>query len=208
MVAVRNLCTRAILLSQGQLIYDGEVDASIQKYISGGVGKTSRTWKRPDDYGNPNRPLSIENVCVDLRGEQPNHLLDVQVNLASLSKHKPAFVALDIQDVSGTAVMQALPTVEQFIKDDHPYHSIHLTIHLPPMIPRMYGVTVWVGSHNTRTYDEAKDCVSFEVGQTPTQNRTFPHTPDHGYIVPHTDLEYKPLIHPNPITLENRLDLS
>jgi lipopolysaccharide transport system ATP-binding protein len=208
MVAVRNLCTRAILLSQGQLIYDGEVDSCIQKYISGGLGKAGSTWERPSGYGNPNRPLSIQSVSVDIRGEQPNHLLDVQINLASLSKHKPAFIAVDIQDVSSTVVMQALPTVERFIKDDHPFHSIRLTIHLPPMIPRKYGVTVWAGSHNTQTYDEAKDCVSFEIGQTPTQNRTFPHTPDHGYVVPQTDLEYKPLEHPDPMALDNQLDLS
>ncbi len=208
MIAVRNLCTRAILLFQGQLIYDGEVDPCIQKYISGSLGITGRTWRRPSGYGKPNPPLSIESVGIDLKGEQPNHVLDVQLNLASLSKHKPAFIAVDIQDLSGTVVMQALPTIERFLRDDHPYHYVHLTIHLPPMIPRKYGVTIWVGSHNTQTYDEAKDCVSFEVGQTPTQNRTFPHTPDHGYIVPHTDLEYKPLVRPDLITLENQPDLS
>jgi lipopolysaccharide transport system ATP-binding protein len=196
MAAVRNLCSRAILLSQGRLIYDGDADQCIQTYITGGIEKAGNAWERPGDSGRPEPPLLIQSVCVDLTGTQPHHELDVLVTLASRSKHKPAFIAVDIQDASGTVVLQALPSVESFIRDDYPYHSVRLSIHLPPMIPRRYSVTVWVGSHNTQTYDEVKDCVSFEIGQTPTPNRSFPHTPDHGYVVPQTDLEYRPLMHP------------
>jgi ABC-type polysaccharide/polyol phosphate transport system ATPase subunit len=42
------------------------------------------------------------------------------------------------------------------------------------------GGKYWV----SETIDTCPDCVSFEIEQSPISNRTFPHTPDHGFVVP------------------------
>jgi lipopolysaccharide transport system ATP-binding protein len=190
MVAVRNLCTRAILIRHGRVICHGDVDACVRAYTSAGLAELGSSWQRPSLA--PEVPLAIEHVAVELTGEQPYHQLHAQVQLTTRSPHRPAFIALDILDATGTVVMQALPTLEGCIKDTVPHHRLHIAIDLPPLIPGKYGITVWVGSHNTHTYDEVHECTSFEITQSPTPNRTFPHTLDHGHIVPLADLAYMP----------------
>ena len=54
------------------------------------------------------------------------------------------------------------------------------------MIPGQYMVSVWVGSHNTETIDWPKECVGFEIDESPTAGRTFPHHPNRGYVVPNS----------------------
>ena len=124
-----------------------------------------------------------------LIGEQPEISLEVELRLTSRSKHKPAFLAIDIHEPLGTAIMQALPTVERFISDERTAHRYKVRIALPPLIPTNYRLGVWVGSHNIETLDEVRECVSFSIANTPTPNRTFPHTIDHGYIVPCSTVE-------------------
>ena len=86
--------------------------------------------------------------------------------------------------------MQALPTTEGFIRDSKSNHIVKLAVQLPPLIPGEYLVSIWLGSHNTHTLDFVSECVNFEVDKSPTKNRNYPHTSDHGYIVPATRLEY------------------
>ena len=187
MGAVRTLCSRAILLHRGELVCDDNVDMCLNRYMMDNQYQ-STYWER--EAGDLHQPLSIRSVAVWLNGEQPHHTLDVEIRLTSISSHQPAYIALDILDGAGVAVMQSLPTMEGFITFTAPQHIVRLTIDLPPLIPDTYKVSVWVGSQHTQTYDEVHECVSFEILQSPIKNRTSPHSSDHGWIVPHTTLDY------------------
>jgi len=61
---------------------------------------------------------------------------------------------------------------------------VRCSITLPPLIPGHYDVTMWVGSHYTEMLDVAAQCASFDILHSPTHGRTFPHTADHGFVVP------------------------
>jgi lipopolysaccharide transport system ATP-binding protein len=189
MDAVRNLCSRGLLLRQGELICDDSVERCIQEYTSGSGDYRQAQWLRGPDRGD--HSLVIQSVSAELLGEQPRHTLNVDVELESVSAHKPAFIAIDILNAAGTALMQSLPEVEGFMADTRATHRVQLAISLPPMIPGQYMLTIWVGSHNSETLDHIKECVGFEVCESPVQSRTYPHTPDHGYIVAPTRLEYR-----------------
>ena len=63
-------------------------------------------------------------------------------------------------------------------------HLVKINIQLPPMIPGQYLLSIWVGSHNTDTIDIVKEATMFEVNDSPLLGRSFPYSPDHGYIVP------------------------
>ncbi|GJG86395.1 ABC transporter ATP-binding protein [Gemmatimonadetes bacterium T265] len=187
--AVRELCSRGLVLHKGEVVCDGTVDDCLRIYSADARYRTGGHWTRTLDV---TRPLTIESVDVTLTGDQPTHRLAVDVRFATNSPHRPAFVALEILDAGGIAIMQPLPTVQGFIRDDVRTHEVRLDVDLPPLIPGSYLVTVWAGTHNTETLDEVKGCVGFEVQASPTRNRTYPHTPDHGYVVPHTTVEYHP----------------
>jgi lipopolysaccharide transport system ATP-binding protein len=182
MAAARTLCTEGLLFEKGKLLYDGKIDDTIQRYNIT-VGKSaSNEWTRQveKDRG----PLSFRRITIELLGHQPELALRIVCSLDGTPHHKPAIVAFDIADALGIVLMQALPSVEPFIRASNSTQSFCFCLRLPPLIPGKYFVTAWVGPHYTETYDIRLECLAFEVGDSPTAGRTVPHSPEHGFLVP------------------------
>jgi lipopolysaccharide transport system ATP-binding protein len=189
MTAIRSLCSQAILLSGGKVVQQADVETCIRQYSDRADRANTGVWER---NGKPvTSSLIVQSVHVAVSGRQPDLVLDVCVKLRSVGPHRAAFIALDISDASGTHIMQPVPSLSPFIADTQKDHEVRIRIDLPPLIPGNYLLGVWVGCHNTETYDEVNECVSFEVRDSPTKGRTYPHSPDHGYIVPRATLEYQ-----------------
>jgi lipopolysaccharide transport system ATP-binding protein len=182
MSAVNALCTEAVVLHKGRTAFHGATEAAIAHYNEAGYNQHGSAWEREPDR--KSSALVVQSVVATLKGEQPSHTLALNIRLESLMAHKPAFMAVDVLDASGAGVAQAIPTLDRFIKDTLRVHELEVEIDLPALIPGRYLVTVWVGSHNTEMLDYVQEIVGFEIEQSPTPGRTFPHNPTHGYIVP------------------------
>jgi len=187
MSAIRTLCSSAIVLSKGQIICSGDINQCIATYEMQNSQNQGATWIRSLDKQEGS--LVITQINSILHGKQPNLVLELDINLESRSKYKPAFLAVDILDATGICIMQALPKLEGFLEDTKPQHLVKLAIELPPLIPSQYLATVWVGSHNTETLDQVTEAIRFEVDESPTLGRTFAHHADHGYIVPRSKIQ-------------------
>jgi len=59
-----------------------------------------------------------------------------------------------------------------------------MEIDLPPLVPGRYLADPWVGSHFNMTDDYIRQAVAFDIGESPTPGRSFPHYPHNGQIVP------------------------
>jgi lipopolysaccharide transport system ATP-binding protein len=187
MAAVRTLCTRAIVLQEGHVLCDhNDPSDAIAMYVTSGSAP-QQVWHRlPGER--PQGPMVFRSMLADLLGEQPRHQLRIVVELDSLEPHAPALLAFDILDSGSVPIMQALPSIQPLIPYDPITQKIEVLIDLPPLIPGNYQITAWVGQHNTLTYDLVPSALSFEVLASPTQGRSFPHTQDHGHIVPDSTL--------------------
>jgi len=189
MTAVQRLCSRGICLASGKLEQVGCVDSCISYYLESGASGAESRWARP--IQEPGPALQITAATVNLQGSQPSHTLFVQTELRTEDSHPSAFIAFDIADATGDVVMQALPTVVPFIGCSNRLHLVDTHIALPPMIPGRYSITIWVGAHNTYTLDVVPACLAFEIVDSPTPNRTFPHSSEHGRIVPQSEYGYR-----------------
>jgi lipopolysaccharide transport system ATP-binding protein len=188
MQAVQQLCTAGVLLQKGSVTCQGLPQVCIQQYLADNEASDTTSWERPQHQ--PGGALTIERVALHTAGAQPEIRLEVDVEMASHSEHRPAFIAIDILDAMSVPIMQALPSAEGFIPCDRPRHEVHVAIDLPPLIPGVYGINVWVGSHNTQTLDLIRSCANFEITQSPTPERTYPHSATAGYIVPTSRVSY------------------
>jgi lipopolysaccharide transport system ATP-binding protein len=180
--AIRNLCSSAVVLDRGEIVHRGSAGECISFYSEMTSRERGASWTRPS--GGEEQRLVITRVDSTLSGEQPAMTLGLEILLESRSAHKPAFLAVDIADLAGTVLMQALPRPEGFIQDAERHHRVQVEIELPPLLPGEYLVSVWLGTHHTETLDEVKEVVAFEVVESPTKGRTYPHDWDHGYLVP------------------------
>lgn len=189
MMAVRQMCRRAIVLRAGSIVFDGAADSAVDNYAVSQIDRSPReTWLRP--ASRPIEALGFSKIDATISGRQPDHVLECKIDLESVAEFASAFVAIDILDEVGVALMQALPTVQPFILGKPGRHQIALDVQLPPLVPGTYTTEFWVGSHNTQTLDVVRDEIAFEVLETPTPGRTFPHTRDHGAIVPKSVQQY------------------
>jgi lipopolysaccharide transport system ATP-binding protein len=185
--AIKALCNRVIVLQKGRLVEDTtDVGIAISKYSEAGQGSLS--WSRGDEPAPPDAKLIFSNLAITLNGSQPDLRLQITVELISLSKHRPAFIAFDICDSSLTTIMQAVPDPMPFIECTDGQTVLDVEIALPPMIPGVYRIASWVGPHNTVTYDALPALLEFTVESSPDTRRTFPHSRDHGYIVPNSTI--------------------
>jgi lipopolysaccharide transport system ATP-binding protein len=190
MAAVKNLCPRGLWFEEGQVLIDDTAEACIGAYTARTEGLRNSTWERGDGGISP---LQFRKISVDLEGRQPELRLKLDIVAESVAAHKKAFVAVDVASATGATVMQILPSAQPFIGDEIGLHQMRLRVNLPPLIPGSYVLTAWLGSHNTETLDKIENCAAFVVTSSPTEGRTFPHTVDHGYIVPTAKMEYTTL---------------
>ena len=186
MSAIAALCSSALTMDKGKVSNCGSVDSCMETYF-GGLEVSGSTWQRKSPKTG-NSPVFFTNVSLEIEGSQPSMILHLNCQKESIHKHKPAFLAVDILDATGTGIMQAIPTLECLIEDSPLTNHFKIVIQLPPMVPGHYAVTLWMGPHNTETYDELASVVSFNISESPTKGRSFPHSRDHGIVVPSSKL--------------------
>ncbi|MGE3314275.1 MAG: ABC transporter ATP-binding protein [Planctomycetaceae bacterium] len=183
MAAVRSLCTRAVQLEKGEVGFNGDPEVAISGYMQNAIDGINSRWER-DRQKPPSLPLSVDSIEVRVEGEQPRHTLHIQASMTSHELHPPAMMAIDILDASGTWIMQALPSAVGLIKSSSRSTHCEIEVALPPMIPGIYSVGFWVGPDLNSTFDHCRDVVTFQITHSPTPERTCPHHPNRGYVVP------------------------
>jgi lipopolysaccharide transport system ATP-binding protein len=186
MDAIRTLCSRCILLDQGMLTMDGPAPEVIRQYADLAMHEKDKVWVKQG--GVPDHPF-IERIDIELTGSQPDLELRVRaVCDSSQGGFRKAGLAIDVKNGLGITIMQAIPSIDPFISWEKGKVDIETAVMLPGLVPDRYFVSVWIGPHNTETYDWVEEAVSFEVLHTPTEGRVFPHTHDHGSIVPRSEI--------------------
>jgi hypothetical protein len=186
MDAIRQLCNKSILLNHGKLVHAGSTSEVLNTYVENIFTEKETSWKASNRR--TDRPF-FESVSIELQGAQPDlQLLLTATIQAPLGNYKKSNIAIDIKNGSGATIMQAIPDINPFIEFNGNSITVKTRIYLSGLVPDRYFVSVWVGPHNTETFDWVHDVVSFEVLHTPTPGRVFPHTPDHGSIVPRSEI--------------------
>lgn len=184
MTAVRNLCSRGIVLERGRVRFDGNATEAIACYSSNGQSQTGGRWTQAQEA--PSKPISFAAIAVNLRGAQPELRLECQTTLRCVARCARSFIAVDICDATLSPIMQALPATEPFIEGRTGTRDLMIEIDLPPLVPGIYSADFWIGSHFSSTLDYVKNAVSFEVLESPTPDRSFPHSTEHGFVVPNS----------------------
>lgn len=185
MAAIQSLCTRCILMKNGKALKDAFTHEVISFYLGETLAKNTVKWHDPS----PKKKPHFTNISLAVEGKQP--MLELLVNISCKkgdSNFKACFLAVDVKNSSGIVIMQAIPQYSPFIYFEEDELDFTIKINLPGLIPGIYHASFWLGPHNNETYDFIEDAASFEVIDSPTKNRTFVHTLDHGSIVPQSIL--------------------
>ncbi|SEE13280.1 ABC-type polysaccharide/polyol phosphate transport system, ATPase component [Rhizobiales bacterium GAS191] len=180
--AIRSLCTHGLMLLAGASTPKQDVSSILELYSSEQQTALASSWKRPANSDNGANHFESIDVCI--HGEQPRLRLLCNAVIRSEQAARRMFIAVDVLDRSSGVIMQAIPKPEPFFGGTPGEYRIDLGIELPPLIPGIYSLDFWVGPHHTETFDHVRRAITIEILDSPIPGRSFPHTPDHGYIAP------------------------
>ena len=188
MAAVKNLCNKGILLANGQLILNSNIDRVMNKYST--TSMPSYDWKIPEDNLKKDN-IQITKVISRLIGEQPNMklILDIEIhNILPISN--PAFIAIYILSSESLPLMEALPGYNNihFQKKSNFQKKI-LTIDINGFIPGSYKVSLWMGHSHYHEIEFLKEVVCFEIIESPMPTRTIEYPNHAGFFVPSSIIE-------------------
>ena len=124
-------------------------------------------------------------------GDQPSYILELEGAVKKLGGPSSGVLAFDIADGSSVPLMQAVPKAEPFIAHEPNSSRFRVSIELPPLVPGVYLVSAWAGSHYTETLDAIEAAITFTVPTSPTSGRSFPHSANHGFIVPKSTVSFE-----------------
>jgi lipopolysaccharide transport system ATP-binding protein len=182
MSAVRSLCSRAILLSEGKLVANDSVDKVIDSYLAFGA-QTELAWDRPVTCLQSS-PVYYQKIVASLGGQQPRLELIIDAEIVCEKDNVPqTFVSVDLCDALGAPLIQAIPQGQPFLSLSRGVNCIQLVVNLPGLTPGRYSADLWIGTHYTATLDYIKRVIAITIEESPMPNRTYPHTPDHGFMI-------------------------
>lgn len=185
MNAVQNLCSQTLLLKQGQVAYFGSTSETIAQYAQARKQQATEQWHSPNASATALKLMDV--VVAAVAQDEKNCRLTLALTYCHNAPHPAAFVAIDMADRAGSPLMQALPTLNKFLKyKPDGATTLHIQVDMPPLVPGEYYLSFWAGSHNTETLDFEDQIVRFDIIASPTKGRTFPHTREHGCIVPYS----------------------
>jgi lipopolysaccharide transport system ATP-binding protein len=180
--ALRSLCTHGIVLRDGKASEKQSIFSALDQYLSEAETRLAKSWTRPANIEQP--LVRFESIDVHVHGAQPKLRLECACIIVSEKMTRPVTIVVDVTDSHSFSIMQAEPSVEPFIGGNPGAYHVDVSIDLPPLVPGTYGLDFWIGPHNTETSDWVRGAIRFEVLESPTRGRTYPHFRDHGFIVP------------------------
>ena len=189
-IALRSLCTHGIVLRNGIATPKQNITSALEHYSSERETKMASSWTRSE---NSESPVHFDSIDVSINGEQPKLTLECTCIIEWERTTRPAMIDVDVMDQNSIAIMQAQPRYEAFIGGDPGTYHVDLNIDVPPLVPGTYGVDFWIGPNNSETYDRIQGKLYIEVVESPSRGRTFPHTPEHGFIVPNSTAQVRKL---------------
>lgn len=194
MPAVKSLCGRALLLSNGCLVQDGKVDDVVNSYLTADSDEIARTGiilhDAPRLYGTDEAKLRAVRL-TDLTGEDVSQLylgqpFRVQMTFEIFKEIPDAVVELDVVAMDGTQVTHSsnIDGGEPTRKLEPGFHTITLELHTV-LLPRQY--TFLVGLHHSsgltiEWIERALDFTVLRVAETGTDSYRWPSV--RGYVRP------------------------
>jgi lipopolysaccharide transport system ATP-binding protein len=174
--AVRNLCTRGIVLANGTLMFDGEVTNAISYYRSavsgGGAEEFSVSFNAM-----PEVPMQFERACLEnVKGEQVGRFEHTEPVILAMDMRvhqqtADALVGVTMEDASGNQLVVA--TNDDFgirLMEGREPGTATIEVRLPSHLlkPGIYNITLTARGQMGNAWHKAENCLTFEIVDTIT----------------------------------------
>jgi len=167
MAAVSSLCSRAVVLHEGRLVFVGDPAEAVARYSAEGAGMIGDLRARRDRRGNGT--IRASTLAVErLRGEpvgivQPFEPFEIVIEYAAQATTRDVAVSIDIEQIDGTR----LTTLYSLFRNQTftiPAGSgtFRCRVEGLPLRPDTYSLNIFIGSPSA-IYDAVERAMLIEV---------------------------------------------
>ncbi|MBX3046469.1 MAG: ABC transporter ATP-binding protein [Anaerolineales bacterium] len=172
MAAIRSLCKSGIFLSQGKLVYSGDVSSAVQIYLNSGVQEEQGGAKvvlktRPTM---PAQLVSVATKSIDgliARKFPHENPFIVEIDFEIREKDTRSYLALNLYDQEGTLLINSLDFEGQNSFADYPEGRYKAQVQIPAALaPGSYSISVLMirkGKKTQTLWDAAEEAIIIEL---------------------------------------------
>lgn len=174
--AVQSLCSRALLLMNGEMVHDGSVEAVTEAYLNSRFQAGQTTWSDPNGIGDETVRLACLRVFSSHTDTSPfssSHSITVEITIDVLERCALVCTGFDLIADDGTTVLRAFDTdVPRYAADAREPGRYEVSCQIPAgtLNGKAYGVAPRIGVHGRKWIVASDPLVRFEArldhGQT------------------------------------------
>jgi lipopolysaccharide transport system ATP-binding protein len=179
MGAIKQLCTKGLLLSGGNLLFQGNVNNAIEEYLENTNDKQHDVFKRAG-----NGKIRFENVYIsDVNGSKKSDFfvgdtIKVEFILHYKHKIKNTIIGIDIKNVLNENFAHIINMDDNFVLEGiDANESVNLCVELPNInfTPSRYYISFWVGEDMQEPCDYLENCLILDLLQGEYIGRSIPY---------------------------------
>ena len=170
MGAIKNLCTRGILLNQGHLEYEGEIHSVIEKYQKLGIETSCRGYCDIEPIDNSK--FNFNRIAVYKNNQLYDHVpcdvfdkISIEIDYTVFEELRNHTLYLQIKK-EGEVVFGSFDTSsDPDLAESRKKGKYKTKFHIPtPLLkPGLYSVTIYCGVLRSAPIQTCQDIISFEV---------------------------------------------
>lgn len=216
MSAVQNLCSRAILLRNGGIHFDGNTEQSISLYLSSvevagsleSLGHFDLTQR--NNIHLPDK-LIVRQVKLLSDSEQPKDTfmmgqkMQVVICVDGLSNYADAHIGIAVKSTAGICIASFSTNMRPpFIKQNRQQcEQVVLTLDHLPLIPGQYTLDIGVAQHQMRMLDFVEQAACFTIAEADIYGNGFQLSAAHGLIFVNGETEIRATTATVPFSFNN-----
>jgi lipopolysaccharide transport system ATP-binding protein len=192
MTAIKNLCSRCIILKQGNILFDGKVDDAVHEYLQLNLKETA-SGIIPEDF--PRIANTGEGLFTDVRLMNSEHVevkdlfyrepFTIEMGFNAKTTIKDPFMCVMICNREGEKIsyIESIDTFNKSVPVSTGKHRFSFTI-TNDLLPGDYVLNLSMShTFDGKTIDYVEGLVAFEVLKTSKiQNLDYPWARSHGYV--------------------------
>jgi len=175
MQAIRQLTPRCILLENGNIVYDGNTNVCISKYIESVFTDVSNKKDSPRRKPSEERPVCIQSILLgDGKGNDKSvfslgEALILEIEIESISTNIMLYATAHIKSEYGIYVYHLVSrdTGQDYFYSDF-YLKVRMTLPKLLLYPGKYSIDLYVSRADSslKNIDKILSAISFEVNQS------------------------------------------
>ncbi len=175
MATVRQLCTRAIVLKEGEIVFDGDVEGGISVYTEVNIDEnfsTSQIYEIDENIKN-NKKAAFESLALLNTNNgivKENDEISLEVKIAAFYNLQNSVLRCVIKNVAGTPIEMKNYIIEN-VKKDAKYHE-KFKFDINNLVEGKYCVDMYFGDFSSfaiNNYDAKAACLWFEIVKNSAQ---------------------------------------